>query len=184
MIRPPRFVTAAAYYRPSPLDLPGALAAKLGLQSIAPCGAPSAPFPRLFGVGGLEGTLPMHSSLPHGTLRAPCSGLGRAPKPDYHLDFYLTPRSFRVCPLGPFPGLSPQPDPNSPLRGVRTRYRRLLTRRESAVPPPVRRRGIQPVRGLHDRTQRFSITGRWFVESPPLLRVTPEYPKEIGRAHV
>lgn len=50
---------------------------------------------------------------PHGTLR-PHAALGQAPKPDYHLDFYLGPRSFRVCPLGPFPGLSPQPDPNSP----------------------------------------------------------------------
>lgn len=47
---------------------------KLGLQSIAPCGAPSAPFPHLFGVGGLEGTLPVHSSPPHRTLRTHAAG--------------------------------------------------------------------------------------------------------------
>lgn len=41
-------------------------------------------------------------------IREPCTGENRKHRnPDYHLDFYLTPRSFRVCPLGPFPGLSP-----------------------------------------------------------------------------
>lgn len=40
--------------------------------------------------------------------REPCTrAIRKHRNPDYHLDFYLTPRSFRVCPLGPFPGLSP-----------------------------------------------------------------------------
>lgn len=61
----------------------------------------------------------------HSALQRHASWLGQAPKPDYHLDFRLTPRSFRVCPLGPFPGLSPQPDPE-PLARQRTRYRGYL----------------------------------------------------------
>jgi len=79
--------------------------------------------------------------------RPPYTGLPQSGEPDYHLDFYLTPRSFRVSPLGPFPGFSP---PRRPGVFKPNPTRRLLTRRESAVPPPFGRRGALPVRGLHE----------------------------------
>jgi hypothetical protein len=82
---------------------------KLGLQCLLRVAPPFAPLPHLFGAGDLEGALPPHSfPFTTETLRPPyLLGTGQAAKPDYHLDFHLTPRSFRVCPLGPFPGLSP-----------------------------------------------------------------------------
>lgn len=139
-------------YRPSPFDLPGALAAELELRALAPCGAPSGPVPHLSAWPVLRRS-PADAPprlFPEKPQGRPCSlpstrpgkrrtrlPLGLPPKPSVvsSLPVGTVPGAFTAWPAR---GVTPDPD------------RRLLTRRESAVPPPVRRRGIQPVRGLHE----------------------------------